>query len=148
MSNTYNRGKQWLMENDFLAVGEAGELFMMIVGAGFFFDQNTDNTYADIVGEIVTSGYVAGGVAIPNVEIQGSGATRFMVGTRVHYGVLGSVFINAAVIYENIGAGSPPPAGSILIQLIQLSNLTIPTSSYSIRFASNVDPAKFLTYQD
>jgi hypothetical protein len=149
MANAYNRGKQWLMENDLLAVGTTGDVFMLLVNATYVYNASTHDTYSDVTGEIVTSGYTAGGIALTGVAVAENDGSNISEASanRAAFGSLGvGETVHAGIIYENIAAGAPA-AGDFLVCFIELPNTATNGQAFSVDFSGN-NPGIFLTYGD
>lgn len=147
MANSYNGGKQWLLENDLLAVAAAGDLFFALFKTTYTFDQDSDITWSNVSASEITgvSGYTVGGIAMTSVAINkldGSDEAEAEA-ARAAFGNLGvGDTVGSGIVYENVGAGAPTGTDPLL-GYVELTNTPTNGQAFSIDF-SGANPGRFL----
>lgn len=147
MANSYNGGKQWLLENDLLAVAAAGDLFFALMKVAYAFDRDAHVTWSNVSASEISgvSGYTVGGIAMTSVTIAKLDASdeAEAKAARAAFGNLGvGDTVASGIVYENVAAGAPTGTDK-LIGYVELVNTPTNGQAFSIDF-SGANPGRFL----
>lgn len=148
MTNVYNRGKKWLMDEDLVAVGAASKLVLMLLLDTYTYNESTHNTRADITAsECTRASYSATALSsVTSTEVDTPTNQAQAKAARVNFGSLESgETIGSGAIFHQVGGA---PAGTDpLVCYIELPNTPTNGQAFSVDFSGN-DPGIFLTYDD